>query len=501
MSEVLKRNSNLYGDRLAVADLNRSLNWSELEASVMRLAGELTVRRVEVGDRVLVLSNDRVEVVQLYFALSWISAVYVPMNHNATSDEIRYLLETVQPRLVVGEAELLTKHRAAFVGLLDAGSTMLLDDGELDFGKTGFVGTPILGEWSSPAAIIHTSATTGRPKGAVFDHRSLKDHCLGIMASMPVSSDDVLVSCCPLFHSSAILGLAFMTAGAGIVVMPGFTPKRALQAISKYRASHLWLTPEMLRFVLRSPGFASADLASLREVVYGAAQMPIDLYREAATALDVGFRQNYGMTEAGGPIALLAPEEHPDPHDLDGVDDIAAGHAAVGFSIAVRDQQGRLLPSCELGEIIAAGAGIMTGYLDRPDAYDEAVRDGWLCTGDLGYIDDSGLLHVRDRIKDVVIRGGQNIYPAEIERVLGNHPAVDSVAVVGAPDLDWGEVPVAFVVLRGESTASESELVRHVVDTMSSYKRPREIRIVPDLPRSASGKILKRVLRAEASAQ
>ena len=345
------------------------------------------------------------------------------------------------------------------------------------------------------AAILHTSATTGKAKGVAVDHRSIKDVSLGWLAAVgQEQASSVLVNCCPLFHGSVVVSLAYMAAGTTVVLLPGFTPQGALRAIEDHGATHVWLVPQMLRYMLRAKALARTDLSSLREVMYGAAPMPPELYAEAARTLTgTGFRQVYGMTEVGGPFVTLAPDEHPDPEDLP--DFFPAGRPIPGMSVRVVDEDGRTVPTGTVGEVWVSGDGLMRGYWDDPHETAEVLKGNWARTGDLGWMDGAGRVTLVDRSKDVVIRGGQNVYPAEVERVLRQHPAVADAGVVGVPDEDWGEVPQAFVVLEEGGSAGEAELLRYLVGELAGYKRPTRVRFTDHIPRNPAGKMLKKKLR------
>jgi acyl-CoA synthetase (AMP-forming)/AMP-acid ligase II len=350
-------------------------------------------------------------------------------------------------------------------------------------------------------ALMHTSATTGRPKAVVLSHRSLMHVSLGWLSCANPGPDAVLLNCCPLYHGSFGTSITYLAAGGTVVVMRGFTPQRFLRAVPEHRVTHVWAVPEMLAFLLRTAATERTDLSSLREVIYGAAPMPIELYRRAALALGCGFRQVYGMTELGGSLATLAPHEHPDPRETT-IDVIPTGRPVLGMSVRVKDAEGADVPVGEVGELCVRGDDLMRGYWRDPGASAQIMRDGWLRTGDLGRIDERGLIWITDRLKDVVIRGGQNVYPAEIERVLRTHPAVADAAVVAVPDPDWGQSPLAFVVRDPAAALDEDELTEELflllTEKLAAYKRPCAIRYTAGFPRTPSGKVLKRELREQA---
>jgi acyl-CoA synthetase (AMP-forming)/AMP-acid ligase II len=352
---------------------------------------------------------------------------------------------------------------------------------------------------TDPVAVLHTSATTGQAKGVTVDSGSFRAIALGWLVLARPTDDIVLVNCCPLYHGSMVVSLTYMAAGATVVLMPGFTPQRALTAVERHRATHLWMVPQMLRFMLQAKGSHRTDLSSLREVLYGAAPMPLDVYAEAVRRLGCGFRQVYGMTEVGGPFVTLGPDEHPAPGDVTAR--IPCGRVVPGMSARAVDADGREVPRGEIGEMVVRGPGVMQGYWNDPEATREISLDGWIRTGDLGFVDDEGRIHLVDRTKDVIIRAGQNVYPSEIERALMTHPAVRDAAVVGMPDEEAGEIPAAYVVLRqgpDSRAATPEELMEFVAGQVSHYKQVRHLEFIDAVPKSASGKILRRELKTTA---
>lgn len=494
LTQLLERNRQCFPDRLAVVDERRGVTWAQLETRTANLAGGLAKLGVRHGDRVAVLSTDRVEVLETYFALGRLGAIFVPLNHGLVPAEVAEVAARSRVTGIIGEDRLLARHAA-----LELAFRLGFDDPQYEsLAQLAFDGTPPDVRADDLVAILHTSATTGRPKGVVVDHRSIKAISLGWLAVAGPTEDVVLVNCCPLFHGSMVVSLAYMAAGATIVLMPGFTPQHALKAIERHKATHVWLVPEMLRFLLEHRQADAGDLSGLREIMYGAAPMPPDLYARAAEELRCGFRQVYGMTEVGGPFVTLAPGQHPAVLPGGPPPSVPAGRVIPGMSVRILDEVGEELDTGSIGEVCVRGDGLMRGYWDDPGATAEITVGGWIRTGDLGYLDPAGYIHLVDRRKDLIIRSGQNIYPAEIERVLREHDAVADAAVIGIPDEDYGEVPLAFVVPAagaGGDARLTRDLFGHVAQALAPYKRPREIRYLESLPRNPAGKILKKVLR------
>ncbi|MFF1480474.1 class I adenylate-forming enzyme family protein [Streptomyces sp. NPDC058301] len=487
LTQLAERNRQCFPDRTALVDEHRSVTWAQFHDRSVSLAHGLAGLGIRRGDRVAVLSLDRIEVLESYFALARIGALFVPLNHSLTPAEVTGIVERTGAVAVIGESALLARHPD-----LPVRTRVRLDDEA--FTALGAEGGPALEDIpdDAPAAILHTSATTGQAKGVTVDHASFRAIALGWLAVARPADEMVLVNCCPLYHGSMVVSLTYMAAGATVVLMPGFKPQTALAAIETHRATHVWLVPQMLRFVLRAKSADTTDLSTLREILYGAAPMPADIYAEAVERLGCGFRQVYGMTEVGGPFVTLGPDEHPAPGAVPDV--IPAGRVIPGMSARALDAQGHEVEPGAIGEICVRGPGLMRGYWGDEAATAEITVDGWIRTGDLGFIDRAGLIRLIDRSKDLIIRAGQNVYPSEIERALQAHPAVRDAAVVGVPDEDFGEVPLAYVV--AEEGTGTVELQAHLAQRLASYKRPRRIEFIDQVPRNPAGKIIKKLLRA-----
>ncbi|MGW5652759.1 class I adenylate-forming enzyme family protein [Streptomyces humi] len=489
LTQLLERNRQCFPERTAVVDDRRRVTWTRLHERTEELARGLAALGIRRGDRVAVLSQDRIEVLESYFALARLGALFVPLNHALAAPEVTGIVERVGAVAVLGQAELLDRHPD-----LPPSVRIRLAIDDPAFAGLG-TDAPAL-HASAPAdddpiAILHTSATTGRAKGVTVDSASFRAIALGWLVMARPTDDIVMVNCCPLYHGSMVVSLTYLAAGATLVLIPGFTPQRALAAVERHRGTHMWLVPQMLGFMLRSRSLRGTDLSSLREILYGAAPMPLDVFAEAVAELGCGFRQVYGMTEVGGPFVTLGPDEHPAPGDVSAR--IPAGRVIPGMSVRAVDASGHTLAPDAVGEIVVRGPGVMRGYWNDPEATDEITLDGWTRTGDVGFVDGEGRIHLVDRSKDVVIRAGQNVYPSEVERALLSHPAVRDAAVVGTPDPDYGEVPLAYVVT--DDAIRGADLLAHLAQVLAPYKRPRRIEFIEQVPRNPAGKILKKQLR------
>ncbi|MCZ9634919.1 class I adenylate-forming enzyme family protein [Rhodococcus sp. BH5] len=491
LTHIVERNKQCFGDRTALVDANRSLTWAEFHDRSLCIAHSLSRRGIGQGDRVAFLSADRIDVLEVYFALARLGALFVPINHSLTTSEIADVCESTGVVAIFGESSLLNRHPVLPVDLRIAFESEEFSDLLAELSTNQFRDLPQVSD-DALAAIISTSATTGRAKGVTVDYASFRAISLGWLAATQPAADTVIVNCCPLYHGSLTLSFAYMAAGATLVLVPGFKPQMVLAAIEKNRATHIWLVPQMLHFLLKTSSFSTANLSSLREILYGAAPMPAETLKHAVNQLDCGFRQVYGLTEVGGPFATLGPGEH--PSSVDRTELIAAGRVIPGMSVRVLDREGIEVEPNAVGEICVRGPGIMRGYWQDAAATNEIIIRDWVHTGDLGFIDENGLITLVDRIKNIIIRAGQNIYPSEVERILNSHPKVQDSAVVGVPDADYGEVPFAYVVT--EENISEVDILYHVSNYLAPYKRPRNIEFIEQIPRNAAGKIVKRLLPA-----
>jgi len=465
----------------------------ELERRTAALASGFAELGLTRGTRVAVLSPNRAEVIETYLALGRVGAAFAPLNPTGVAAEQLVLADHAEVSAFVGAAADLDR-----VGVRSSGRPVLaFEDSWFKItASTDPPGPVAPADAGDILAVLHTSATTGQAKGVMTDHRSLRSITLGFLAETELEDDIVFLNCDPLYHGALVMPLIYLAAGATIVLMPSFTPQGCLATLERTRATHLWLVPEMLRFLLHARGLATADISSLREILYSAAPMPPDVLAAAHERIGCRFRQIYGMTEAGGPIAQLRPENHDfSPAGMLGRTR-SVGSVLPGVSLVVLDENGAQLPAHAMGEVYLAGDGLMRGYLNDADATRDVLAGGWLRTGDLGRLDEDGFVYLVGRSKDIIVRGGQKVFPAEVERVLIEHQDIAEAAVVGVPDPDWGEVPVAFVAPVAGAKLSADEVLRFCVSRLDNYKRPIGIHVTTALPKNPAGKVLRRQLRA-----
>lgn len=436
----------------------------------------------------------------------------VPVMFQLAAAELRFVLEDTQAHLIVTDQANLEKVREATKGLaqlrwiVGLGIETDRDQAipELNLEQLLEVeprsDLPTLRS-EDLALLLYTSGTTGQPKGAMLSHANLIASARAAQAAGEVDQLEtprISISAMPMAH---IFGVGVMNGGyltpkrladGYMVQLAWFEPERFMQVIQEHKCNTMPAVPTMLALILNHPKFDQYDLSSMEEVVCGAAPLPVELAKSFANKLGCRVREIYGMTEGAGIASANRPSDEYRPG--------SAGRAYPGTEVRIFDHQGQSVAAGERGEIVVRGPTLMMGYLNRPEATAETLRNGWLHTGDVGYLDDDGFLYIVDREKDMIIRGGENIYPAELESILYEHPAVAEAAVVGVPDDVYGEGVVAYVVLGPAQEADEAELITFVKGRTSSFKAPQKVSFLSELPKSGVGKILRRELRELAKA-
>ena len=475
-------------DKTALVFGDRTLSYRELADAVERAAAVLRARGVGRGDRVAYFGENSPRFLQTMFAAAHVGAVFVPVNTRLAPPEIAHVLTDSGARIVVHDAGAGDRIRAA----APAADVLAADgpdgfDALVEAAIPDPVTEPSAGD--DPAAIIYTSGTTGRAKGAILTHANLTWVALNCIIDYDVVSSDVALMISPLFHVASLgMGaLPVLLKGATMVLEPGFEPGRALAQIERHRVTMLSGVPTTYQMMADHESWARTDLSSLRKLTCGGSPVP-DRIMNAYEARGLSFSQGYGMTEtAPGATALAATMTR-------------AKQGSVGLphfftDIRIATDHGIAAPGV-VGEIEISGPNVFAGYNRLPDETAAVFTDdGWFRSGDLGYVDEDGYLHIAGRVKDLIISGGENIYPAEVENLISDLVGVTGVAVVGMPDAQWGEVPWAVLTVR-EGTRVDTETVRaHLDGRLARYKIPKRVVIVDELPRTASGKVRKNELR------
>lgn len=483
----------------------RQRNWAEVSDRVARVAGALQHLGLEPGEFVAVRSLNSDRYVELFYAIPHAGGCFAPMNVRWSAAENLYALQDCAARVLLVGDDFVTQAR----DLADRHplrAMVYLGDGETPEGMLSY---EALITCTAPApdaarrdddlyAVFYTGGTTGEPKGVTFAHRALAQATLAYLAMLPDIEDLVFAYVGGFFHFSAANAALYMTkAGGTHVVLPKFDPVAMMQAISDHKVTNAVMVPTMITLMLNHPRFSRFDLSSLRTLIYGGSPMPRELMAEAADKLP-GWRffQIYGMTETGGFATMLRWRDHvfdgPRSHRI-----ASCGQPAPGVEIRIVDPAtGNEAPRGTVGEILLRSAYLMRDYLGKPAQTMAALRGGWMHSGDAGSIDADGYISVSDRVKDMIVTGGENVYSIEVERALFAHPSVMQAAVIGIPSPEWGEAVHAIVVLKQGHGATEAELIAHCRTRIGRYKCPKGITFRDDpLPVGPAGKVQKNVLR------
>ncbi|GAB2754005.1 long-chain-fatty-acid--CoA ligase [Sinomonas soli] len=491
LAAYLESTAAAHGTRTAITCGEEAWTYADLASAAARVAGLLVRSGVEPGDRVGVMLPNVPEFAALYYGALRAGAVVVPMNPLLKQREISYYLED-SGATVLFAAEDVAQEAAEGA---HAGGARVVAVGRGTF-TAALADEEPLGQITEradgdTAVILYTSGTTGRPKGAELTHSNLiRNADLTVRTLLTLTSEDVVFGGLPLFHTfgqTCALNTTVM-AGAAIALLPRFSAQAALEIIGAQHVTVFAGVPTMYSALLAVPDHRSYDTSSLRVCISGGAALPVEVLHRFEDEFGCIILEGYGLSETS-PVAAF---NHPDRLRKPG----SIGTAVEGVELRVVGLGGEEVPRGEVGEIAVRGHNIMKGYWKRPDATAEAIRDGWFLTGDMGRVDADGCYAIVDRKKDLIIRGGYNVYPREVEEVLYEHPAVAEAAVVGAPHAELGEEVVAVVALSAPGAATADELREFVKSQVAAYKYPREVRIVEQLPKGPTGKILKRDLRA-----
>lgn len=479
-------------------------SFAQLDERTNRIAQALLAAGVRKGDRVALLDKNRPECFDVMFASAKCGAVYVPLNWRLAPREIAELLADASPVVLFVGREFLPKI-ANIAESVSSIKAVIAFDESADASALFFdawrapQGAKDPGVESGPedvALLMYTSGTTGRPKAAMLTNRSLLGHMHAAAAVWDYDEQSVQLVAMPLFHiGGTSIALESIVLGATTVLMAEVDPARMLELISELGVTNMLLVPAIIQYLVDSPRCRDTDWSTVRSLIYGAAPISDSLLRRAMASMQCNFIQIYGMTEHCGCAASLPPEDH----DPDGRPELLAscGKPLPWVEVNIVDPgSGVALSGQQVGEIRIRSTQLMSGYWKQPEATAAALTpDGWLRTGDAGYFDDDGYLYICDRIKDMIISGGENIYPAEIENVLTRHPLVADAAVIGVPHEKWGETPKALVIVVPGSELRPQELIDFCREQLATFKCPTSVEFVSELPRNPSGKLLKRELR------
>jgi long-chain acyl-CoA synthetase len=479
------------GDHPALIFGEQSMSYADLHRGAQGIAQALLDRGLQPGDKVSVMLPNVQQFPMAYFGILYAGMTVVPLNVLLTRGEVQYHLKDSQSKLLIGHP-LFEAHGAA--GAAAAGVDMVWAEGS--DGKSLMdmaAGSPI--ERVHPtgaddtAVILYTSGTTGRAKGAELSHSNVFVNSVNVVPRMvPLKEDDVALATLPLFHTfgQTVVMNATLATGGTVVLLTRYTPQDTFELIQKHRVTFFAGVPTMYFGLLHHPDGDSYDVSSLRYALTGGAAMPVEVLRAFEERFPVVILEGYGLSETSPVASFNVPHKPRNPGSI--------GYPVWGVEMAIMDEDDNEIEDGERGEICIRGHNIMKGYWQRPEANEETMKNGWFHSGDIGIRDPEGWYSVVDRVKDMIIRGGYNVYPREVEEVLYAHPAITEAAVIGVPDEQYGEEIRAMVVVGEGQTLTEEEVIAYTKDHVAAYKYPRTVGFLDSLPKGPTGKILKREL-------
>ncbi|TNE60315.1 MAG: fatty acid--CoA ligase [Sphingomonadales bacterium] len=495
--DILKFWANERPDEVALEQDGRITSYSELEQNTRRIVAFMAGHGVGKGDRIAWLGKNSDLYCQLYLASARIGVVMVPVGWRLAPPEVAYILKDTGAKLVFAGEEFIETAQNVARGL--PAQPVVVEEAlarqaiaEADVGEFEPAGP------NDPILQLYTSGTTGNPKGVMLSNNNM----LGLRnpgneAGLPwnfYEPGDCMLVAMPCSHigGTGLINIAIAN-GIRTLVQAEFTPVGVLEAIEN-GATHMFIVPAALQMVVQHPRASETDFSHLQYLMYGAAPMPLELLKEAVRTMpNAGFLQAYGMTETSGTISILPPDDHV----LEGNDRMrSAGKAVPGAEIQVRGPDNKEVPLGEIGEVCVRSPSNTAGYWQLPEATADTIDpDGWLHTGDAAVMDEDGYIYIQDRIKDMIITGGENVYPAEVENAIFGHPAIAEVAVIGIPSERWGEEVKACVVCKPGHQIDEGEVIAYARERVAAFKAPKSVDVIPEMPRNPSGKILRRELR------
>lgn len=471
-------------DAPAVVEGSNSFSFRDIHLRANALVRYFLELGISSGDRVALLAKNESQFLEIQVACMRAGVILVPINFRLAEPEVSFILGDCEPKLVMVTPE--------FHSLVTGCPALLLDEAyESRVANGPDDPLPEIVD-SRDCTILYTSGTTGRPKGAVLTNHAMFARLNANIFEYQVNPGDVFLQCLPLFHIASNVSYTYTHLGATNVFLKDFHPLAVLDLIEQHRVTTALLVPTMINAVIHQPEVAKANLTSLDKIAYGASPIPPTVLAEAIETLGCNFLQLYGMTETSA-ATVLRPEHHDPasrPHLL-----ASAGQVALGMETRIVDEEDQEQPAGEAGEIVCRGAAVMRGYWNRDDASAEALKNGWMHTGDIGYKDEAGFFYVTDRKKDMIVSGGENVYPREVEDVLYEHPDVLEAAVIGIPDEKWGERVHAILVTEKGRTPDLADILIFARERLAAYKVPKSGEFMNDLPKNATGKILKPELR------
>ncbi|HIF72712.1 MAG TPA: long-chain-fatty-acid--CoA ligase [Dehalococcoidia bacterium] len=484
---------------------DKCISYGEASDQINRVAQAFVASGIEKGTRFAILSNNSVEYVYLYYGASKAGVVLVTLNYRLVPSEWTYIINDAGAEMLFVSRQY-QDQIDDIKDELESVKQLVVVGGKSKLGWTDFhdwitdqsTSPPELTISSDDDALqMYTSGTTGLPKGAVLSHNNLTANLAQSAPAIEFQPNDRVLIVMPLYHvAAAWFVFSAIHRGASLYIQEDFVPAETVRALDEDGIQCVVLAPSLIQICLQTvPDIAQRSYPDLRLMVWGASPIAADTLRQALDAFKCEFVEAYGMTELSPIITTMSYADH--LRAMAGSPGLieSAGRAITGTEIRIVDEDDIPVANGVMGEIVVRGPQVMKGYWNKPEATAEAIRDGWMHTGDAGTLDDEGYLYIQDRIKDMIVSGGENVYPGVVEKVLFKHPAIADAAVIGVPDEQWGETVKAVVVLGDGQSVSEDEVIDFCRDQMGGFQRPRSVDFIDELPRNSSGKVLKRELR------
>jgi len=504
LADMVRARAKALGDAVLYEFEGRQTSFAEFDRKTNRVANALEALGVKPHERIAYLGKNSDSYFELLMGAIKANVVMAPVNWRLAGPEVAFIVEDCKAAVLFVGPEFITQVRNIRAQIPSVRTIITTEGGAPEW--------PDFAAWRDAqsaddpnveitprdiAIQLYTSGTTGKPKGAMLSHANFLNLVNTGTDEKPDwnqwTTDDVSLVAMPIFHiGGSGWGVMGLYHGAKGVIAREFDPTKVLDFFEQSGITKLFMVPAAMQFVVRQPRARSMDFSKLKYMLYGASPIPAALLRECIEVFKCGFVQMYGMTETTGTIVALAPEDH-----IEGSDRMrSAGKALPGVELAILDANGNRLSPGEVGEIATRSGSNMAGYWNLPEATARTLApDGWLRTGDAGYMDKDGYLYIHDRIKDMIISGGENIYPAEVESAICDHPDVAEAAVIGIPDDKWGEAVKAIVVMKQGKTATATDIINFTRERIAGFKTPKTVDFLEALPRNPSGKILRRQLR------